>query len=66
MHFAGGIDKMRYEMGFIDKVAIIVDKFLEIGDALSQIFFHDAFSIAWFLQWITRRSFRQNVLNQIL
>ena len=41
--FAGVIDKMRYETGFIDKVAIIVDEFLEIGDALSQILFHDGF-----------------------
>ena len=39
MHFAGVIDKMRYETGFIDIIAIIVDEFLEIGDALSQILF---------------------------
>ena len=39
MHFAGVIDKMLYEAGFINKVAITVDEFLEIGDALSQVLF---------------------------
>ncbi len=51
MHFAGVVDKATDEMGFIDKVAVIVDEFLEIGDALSQILFHDIFSIAWFCEW---------------
>ena len=43
VHLAGVIDKAADEMGFIDKIAVIVDEFLEIGDALSQILFHNGF-----------------------
>ena len=43
VHFAGMIDKVRNKAGFIDKITIIVDKFLEIGNALFQFLFHNGF-----------------------
>ena len=48
MHLAGMLDEVRYETGFIDKVTIIIDEFLEIGDTLFQFLFHDKLSVAWF------------------
>ena len=50
VHLAGVIDKMRYEAGFINKVAIIVDEFLKIGDALSQILLHNGFQCSMVLR----------------
>ena len=40
MYFAGIVNKVADKMGLIDKVAIIVDEFLEIGNALSQVLGH--------------------------
>ncbi len=50
MHLAGVVDEIADKMGFIDEVTIFVDEFLEIGDALFQLF-HDAFqhSMVWLL-----------------
>ena len=43
MHLAGMINKICDKMGFIDKIAVFTDEFLEIGDALFQFLFHDDF-----------------------
>ena len=43
VYLAGMVDEVRYETGFIDKVTIIIDEFLVIGDALFQFLFHDDF-----------------------
>ncbi len=48
MDLAGVVDKVRDKMGFIDKIAVVVDEFFEISNTLSQFLFHDAFNIAWF------------------
>ena len=50
VHLAGVINKIGYKMGFIDKVAVFVDEFLKIGDALFKLF-HDVFqhSMLWAL-----------------
>ncbi len=40
VYFAGIVDKILDEMGFIDKIAVFVDEFLEIRDTLGQAFLH--------------------------
>ena len=47
VNLAGVVNKIADKMGFIDEVAVFVNEFFEIGDALFQLF-HDVFSIAWF------------------
>ena len=42
VHLAGVVDEIADKMGFIDEVAVFVDEFLEIGDALFKLF-HDVF-----------------------
>ena len=41
MYFAGIVDKILDEMGFIDKITVFIDEFLEIRDTLGQAFLHD-------------------------
>ena len=55
VYLAGVVNEIADEMGFIDEVAVFVDEFLEIGDALFQ-FFHDVFSVTWLGRFIYARA----------
>ena len=51
VYLAGVVNKVADKVSFIDEVAVFVNEFLEIGDALFQLF-HDGFSVAWFGRFI--------------